>query len=197
MIFIEIIATLMFIYGCFGLANQAAKDRSINSINIPMGLVISGIGGIVYLIVLIYKLCSTLLIKYFKYIVLIIISFLPNAGYSQEISISDKFKDRDKIHTVLDTMPTVPGGWASLVKYLDTTIKVSKPTNETVITSIIIDNGGYITDVGLIKGLSDDSIGNLNIVSALKTMPQWAPGIKNGEAVKTMIFYPIQLKTKE
>ena len=128
---------------------------------------------------------------------LIIISFLPNAGYSQEISISDKFKDRDKIHTVLDTMPTFPGGWASLVKYLDTTIKVSKPTNETVITSIIIDNGGYITDVGLIKGLSDDSIGNLNIVSALKTMPQWAPGIKNGEAVKTMIFYPIQLKTKE
>lgn len=51
--------------------------------------------------------------------------------------------------------------------------------------------------MGLIKGLSDDSIGNLNIVSALKTMPQWAPGIKNGEAVKTMIFYPIQLKTKE
>ena len=85
MIFIEIIATLMFIYGCFCLANQAAKDRSINSINIPMGLVISGIGGIVYLIVLIYKLCSTLLIKYFKYIVLIIISFYQTLGILKNI----------------------------------------------------------------------------------------------------------------
>lgn len=194
---LDIIETILFIIICFYFANDSAKDKKFNSISVPMGFTIAGIAGIIYLFVVIVKYIHINCSKFKLLFCTICILYIANQTNAQELKFTDNVKGRNRIYTVLDTMPAFPGGWSGLAIYLDSAIKVSKSTDETVITSIIIDTLGYASQVSLIKGLSNDSIGNMNIISALSRMPRWSPGIKDGLNVNVMLFYPIKIRTEK
>lgn len=125
------------------------------------------------------------------------ISYRPSTNDFIEIpthSISQN--NLDTIYTVVEQMPSFPGGEADLMKYLVQNITYPKiPDSEeyllaTRITArFYIDADGSVRDVRIQRSMHPavDSI----FVRVLKNMPKWEPGKQNGKNVP--VYYTIPL----
>jgi protein TonB len=65
-------------------------------------------------------------------------------------------------------------------------------TSGTVYCSFIVNIDGSLTDFKIVKGVNDN-IGQ-EVIRLLKTIPNWSPGILNGQKVRVRYTLPIKFK---
>jgi protein TonB len=104
-------------------------------------------------------------------------------------------EDRDKVFTVVEIMPSFPGGESALMAYLAKNTRYPQLAAENeiegrIMVSFVVDYEGNIKDV---KIVSDRKGGGLEEEAArvVKGMPKWKPGKQNGSAVSVLYSLPI------
>ena len=100
----------------------------------------------------------------------------------------------DKVFDVVEQMPEYPGGMEKLFEYLSQNIRYPKEAMEKdiqgrVIVTFVVKKDGSISDASVVRSVDPllDEEG-LRVISA---MPNWTPGMQNGEAVNVKYTVPI------
>lgn len=98
------------------------------------------------------------------------------------------------VYTVADKMPEFEGGDSMLVKYIKENVhypsNITSPgvKEGTVYINFIVEKDGSVSNIHVLKGICDEL--NTEAFRAVKEMPAWNPGIKNGKIVRVSMTLP-------
>jgi TonB family protein len=111
----------------------------------------------------------------------------------------DKLNAND-VYTVVDNMPTYPGGDQARVDYMIKNIKYPKAAKEkgvqgTVYVSFVVEKDGSIREAKVIRGIGYSC--DEEALRVIKGMPAWTPGTQNGKAVRVQFNMPVKFKLAE
>ena len=116
------------------------------------------------------------------------------------LSLSSKSREmNEQVFTVVEKMPSFPGGDAELLKYIATNIKYPKESQDNgeqgrVICSFIVGRDGSVNNPEVLRGVTP--LLNEEAVRVINTMPRWNPGMQRGKAVAVKYTFPITLRLK-
>lgn len=116
------------------------------------------------------------------------------------LSLSSKSREmNEQVFTVVEKMPSFPGGDAELLKYIATNIKYPKESQDNgeqgrVICSFIIGRDGSVNNPEVLRGVTP--LLNEEAVRVINTMPRWNPGMQRGKAVAVKYTVPITFRLK-
>lgn len=104
----------------------------------------------------------------------------------------------NEIFTIVENMPSFPGGEEALFKYLGNEMKYPQMAKDagiqgTVYVTFVIGSDGKVKDVKVlrgVKGLDDEAI------RVVQKMPAWSPGKQRGKAVSVQYNLPIRFVLK-
>ncbi|MCF8303614.1 MAG: M56 family metallopeptidase [Bacteroidales bacterium] len=108
-------------------------------------------------------------------------------------------KDKD-YHILVDDRPEFKGGEKARMEYLKQNIEYPKEAQEkgiegTVYVQFIVEEDGSISNVKLLRGIGGGC--DEEALEVVKNMPDWKPGKKDGEPVRTQFNMPIQFSLGE
>lgn len=117
---------------------------------------------------------------------------------SYDSILNDSFADKDDdspIYTVVEEMPTYPGGDDARIKFLSSNIRYPQLAKEkgiqgTVFVTFVIDEKGFVSDVKVLRGIGGGC--DQEAVRVVKMMPRWVPGRMNGKTVRVQFNMPIK-----
>lgn len=116
------------------------------------------------------------------------------------LSLSSKSREmNEQVFTVVEKMPSFPGGDAELLKYIATNIKYPKESLDNgeqgrVICSFIVGRDGSVNNPEVLRGVTP--LLNEEAVRVINTMPRWNPGMQRGKAVAVKYTVPITFRLK-
>ena len=116
------------------------------------------------------------------------------------LSLSSKSREmNEQVFTVVEKMPSFPGGDAELLKYIATNIKYPKESQDNgeqgrVICSFIVGRDGSVNNPEVLRGVTP--LLNEEAVRVINTMPRWNPGMRRGKAVAVKYTVPITFRLK-
>ena len=116
------------------------------------------------------------------------------------LSLSSKSREmNEQVFTVVEKMPSFPGGDAELLKYIATNIKYPKESQDNgeqgrVICSFIVGRDGSVNNPEVLRGVTP--LLNDEAVRVINTMPRWNPGMQRGKAVAVKYTVPITFRLK-
>ena len=116
------------------------------------------------------------------------------------LSVSSKSREmNEQVFTVVEKMPSFPGGDAELLKYIATNIKYPKESQDNgeqgrVICSFIVGRDGSVNNPEVLRGVTP--LLNEEAVRVINTMPRWNPGMQRGKAVAVKYTVPITFRLK-
>lgn len=116
------------------------------------------------------------------------------------LSLSSKSREmNEQVFTVVEKMPSFPGGDAELLKYIATNIKYPKESQDNgeqgrVICSFIVGRDGSVNNPEVLRGVAP--LLNEEAVRVINTMPRWNPGMQRGKAVAVKYTVPITFRLK-
>ena len=116
------------------------------------------------------------------------------------LSLSSKSREmNEQVFTVVEKMPSFPGGDAELLKYIATNIKYPKESQDNgeqgrVICSFIVGRDGSVNNPEVLRGVTP--LLNEEAVRVINTMPRWNPGMQRGKAVAVKYTVQITLRMK-
>lgn len=114
--------------------------------------------------------------------------------------VSSKSREvNEQVFTVVEKMPSFPGGDAELLKYIATNIKYPKESQVNgeqgrVICSFIVGRDGSVNNPEVLRGVTP--LLNEEAVRVINTMPRWNPGMQRGKAVAVKYTVPITFRLK-
>jgi len=117
---------------------------------------------------------------------------------SQFKTTGEQLKDNNQsVFSVVEDMPSFPGGNDALSKFISTNLKISdmnlpEGKNSTVYLAFIIRKDGKVDNVKVIQGLGKSF--DEEALRVINLMPKWIPGKQNGKAVDTYFNMPINFK---
>lgn len=129
-----------------------------------------------------------------KNLSLIILLFLTNLSFSQDVIKVRKDIVEPILVGIYKPMPEYPGGEKELFKFLSTQFKYPDSAKNNRITGKVylmftIDTTGKVIDVKVIKGLGYGC--DKEAVRIIKRMPNWIPAKQNGKAIRVRMGLPI------
>lgn len=100
-----------------------------------------------------------------------------------------------KVHTIVEVMPTFPGGEPALLKYVNSNIKYPSISQEqdvqgVVLLRFVVLEDGRVGDVVVQKSL--DKHCDAEAIRVVKTLPRFIPGKQQGKAVRVWFTLPIR-----
>lgn len=100
----------------------------------------------------------------------------------------------DEVFTVVEKMPSFPGGEAELYKFLGSNIKYPRQAIETnaqgrVFVQFVVEKDGSITGVKVVRGIGSGC--DKESVRVVTKMPKWTPGEQRGKPVRVKYTLPI------
>ena len=103
--------------------------------------------------------------------------------------------EEEQIFTIVEEMPTFPGGEAELFKYLGKNIRYPQMATDAGISGVVyvtfvVGKDGKITDVKVLRGIGGGC--DEEAVRVVKSMPAWKPGKQRGKAVTVQYNLPIR-----
>ena len=116
------------------------------------------------------------------------------------LSLSSKSREmNEQVFTVVEKMPSFPGGDAELLKYIATNIKYPKESQDNgeqgrVICSFIVGRDGSVNNPEVLRGVTP--LLYEEAVRVINTMPRWNPGMQRGKAVAVKYTVPITFRLK-
>lgn len=110
-----------------------------------------------------------------------------------------KIVTKEKLIEFPDVEASFPGGFEEMTKYLQSNIQYPELSMDMgeqgkVYVSFIVDVKGNISNVKIDKSVSD--LLDKEAKRVVRLMPNWTPGEKDGEKVKTLVSLPILFKIK-
>ena len=122
-------------------------------------------------------------------------------GFNNPIGGGGKLpKDPTKIIAVPDKQPEFPGGYSALQKFLSGNIKYPQRAFDDKVygkvwLSFVVDETGKIKEVKYLNekfglGLEEEAM------RVVKMMPEWTPGVYQGENVSVLFKLPVNFKIK-
>lgn len=102
--------------------------------------------------------------------------------------------DDGKVFTVVEEMPTFPGGDEKLFEYIQKNIKYPAIARENGISgrvylTFVVDKEGRIKDVRLLRGIGGGC--DEEAMRVVRSMPDWKPGRQNGRSVQVQYNLPV------
>jgi protein TonB len=106
--------------------------------------------------------------------------------------------DAGKIFTVVEEMPSFPGGEEKLFEYLS---KIKYPSiarengiSGRVYVTFVVDKDGKIKDAKILRGIGGGC--DEEAMRVVKSMPDWKPGRQNGRNVSVQYNLPVNFNLK-
>lgn len=101
----------------------------------------------------------------------------------------------EEIFTVVETMPSFPGGDIARIKFLQKNIKYPQMAREsqiqgTVYVTFVVETDGSVTDVRVLRGIGGGC--DEEAVRVIKMMPKWNAGQQRGKPVRVQFNMPIK-----
>lgn len=99
------------------------------------------------------------------------------------------------IYTVVEEMPSYPGGDEARIKFLQKNIKYPQEAKEngiqgTVYVTFVVDENGKVTDPKVLRGIGGGC--DEEAIRVVKLMPKWNAGKQSGKAVRVQFNMPIR-----
>ncbi len=103
--------------------------------------------------------------------------------------------DEQQIFTIVEDMPSFPGGEGALFKYLQENIKYPPMAREsgisgTVHVTFVIDQKGDIADAKVIRGIGGGC--DQEALRVVQNMPKWSAGKQRGKPVRVQYNLPVR-----
>lgn len=100
---------------------------------------------------------------------------------------------------VVEQMPQFPGGDIELMKFLSENVKYPEAaekagTQGRVIVQFIVEADGSITNVKVVKKVSDEL--DAEALRVVNAMPKWKPGLQKGQPVRVKYTLPVTFRLK-
>ncbi|MDP1745098.1 MAG: TonB family protein, partial [Bacteroidota bacterium] len=107
---------------------------------------------------------------------------------------------KDEIFTIVEQMPSFPGGDAAMMKWIRDKIEaIGYPQMEkeagisgTCYVTFVIDKDGNVVDSKILRGVSGGPGYDKVALTVVKAMPKWAAGKQNGRSVSVQYNLPIK-----
>ena len=105
--------------------------------------------------------------------------------------------ETENAFNVVEQMPQFPGGDVELMKFLSENIKYPEAASKAgtqgrVVAQFIVEADGSITNVKVLKNVSDEI--DAEAVRVIKAMPKWKPGMQKGQPVRVKYTIPITFR---
>jgi TonB family protein len=122
-----------------------------------------------------------------------------NSGKNKNIIIKQGVKieisDKEGVFTVVEQLPSFPGGENERVKFLSNNLKVpSEGLKEglegTVYVTFVVKEDGSIKDAKILRGLGKTY--DEEVLRVVNLMPAWLPGVQRGKAVAVQFNMPVK-----
>ncbi len=99
------------------------------------------------------------------------------------------------VYTIIQKMPSFPGGEAAMIKYISENTKYPPMAKEagikgTVFVTFVVDREGNITEPKVMKGIGGGC--DEEALRVIKSMPKWSAGEQNGKKVLVRMNVPIK-----
>jgi len=103
--------------------------------------------------------------------------------------------DFNPAFTVVESMPSYPGGMGELMKFLANNIKYppqakSNGIQGRVFVNFVIEADGSVSNVRVLRGIGGGC--DEEAVRVIKQMPKWDPGVQKGERVRVSYNLPVK-----
>ncbi len=103
----------------------------------------------------------------------------------------------DKPLTIVEQMPTFPGGEGEMMKYIQKNVQYPQVEKEagisgTCYVTFVVEKDGSITDVKVLRGVSGGPGCDKEAMRVVKSMPAWKAGKQNGREVRVQFNLPIK-----
>jgi protein TonB len=107
--------------------------------------------------------------------------------------------DEGKIFTVVEEMPTFPGGEEKLFDYLRKNIKFPPVARENgiqgrVFVTFVVDKDGKVKDAKILRGIGGGC--DEEALRVIRNMPDWKAGKQNGRPVSVQYNLPVNFTLK-
>ncbi len=111
------------------------------------------------------------------------------------VEVQEEVVEEPEIFTIVEDMPSFPGGEAELFKYLGKSIKYPQMAKEAgiqgrVFVTFVVMENGKIANVKLLRGIGGGC--DEEAIRVVKSMPTWAPGKQRGKPVRVQYNLPIK-----
>ncbi len=105
----------------------------------------------------------------------------------------------EQIFTIVEEMPSFPGGEAALMKYLASNIKYPAIAKDagiqgTVFVTFVVDTDGKVKDVRVLRSIGGGC--DEEAIRVVQSMPAWKAGKQRGKSVKVQYNLPIRFTLK-
>ncbi|HOH99321.1 MAG TPA: energy transducer TonB [Bacteroidales bacterium] len=111
---------------------------------------------------------------------------------SESRTLSKRQKQSNEVFTVVEKMPSYPGGMPALQAYLVQALQLPPETDPVnVVVQFIVDDRGKVRDAEVLKGMNPDI--DKAVLRAIRRMPDWTPGYQRDVAVKTRMVLPVKI----
>jgi protein TonB len=109
----------------------------------------------------------------------------------------DEEAEEVQIFTVVESMPSFPGGEAARIQYLNDNIKYPQMARESgiqgrVFVTFVVEKNGSVTDVKVLRGIGGGC--DEEAIRVIQNMPKWEPGKQRGKPVRVQFNMPILFK---
>jgi protein TonB len=120
---------------------------------------------------------------------------------SEEVAVEKveviEVEEAKPVFTIVEEMPSFPGGESERNKFLADNIVYPQQATEngiqgTVYISFVVDSKGNVTDVKILRGIGGGC--DEEALRVVKLMPKWHPGKQNGKQVRVLFNMPIYFK---
>ena len=107
--------------------------------------------------------------------------------------------EEEQIFTIVEQMPSFPGGEEALFKYLGKSIKYPQMAADAGISGVVyvtfvVDKDGKVKDAKVLRGIGGGC--DEEALRVVNNMPPWQPGKQRGKPVKVQYNLPIRFTLK-
>ena len=111
------------------------------------------------------------------------------------VELEEEVIEEAEIFTVVESMPSFPGGESALYKYLGKSIVYPTMAQESgvqgrVYVTFVVEVDGTITDIRVLRGIGGGC--DEEAVRVVKNMPKWNAGKQRGQPVRVQYNLPVR-----
>lgn len=125
----------------------------------------------------------------------------PTPVYQSSSETIVKEEKKQDIYTVVEEMPEFPGGSIEMTKYIQKNLRFPETAKANGVTGkcftkFIINEGGKVEDVKIIKGVPGCEECDEEAIRVLESMPLWKAGKQNNKPVPVYFNLPINFQNR-
>ena len=117
--------------------------------------------------------------------------------YYTPVEVEEEEVVEQEVFTIVEQMPSFPGGDEKMYKYLGNNIKYPQVARETgiqgrVFVNFVVEPDGSVSNVKVLRGIGGGC--DEEAMRVVKAMPKWTPGKQRGKAVRVSYTLPVVFK---